>query len=326
MIVVTGGAGFIGSVLISHLNSLGYENIIVVDRLGTQDKWKNLSGLKFQDFYHKDEFFNMMLDERLPFSPDAVIHLGACSATTEKDADYLIKNNLRYSQEIVKYALPRKARFIYASSAATYGDGHFGYDDENQIDVYKPLNMYGFSKHLFDLWTITMEIQDKIAGLKFFNVFGPNEYHKGDMRSVVNKAFEQIQSEGKVNLFKSDIPEYKDGEQRRDFIYVKDAVSIITYFLEHPEKGGIFNVGSGNARSWNDLVSAIFSAMNKEKNIEYIDMPSNLKGKYQYFTEAKIDKLKKAGYDKEFFSLEEGVKDYVQNYLMKDKYIGLQNK
>lgn len=320
MIVVTGGAGFIGSNLISRLNELGYDNIIIVDRLGTEDKWKNINGLNFQDIYHKDDFFSQMLEERLPFSIDAVVHMGACSSTTEKDADYLIKNNFRYSQELVKYALPRRARFIYASSAATYGNGELGYDDKLEIADLRPLNMYGYSKALFDLWTRTMEINDKIVGLKFFNIYGPNEYHKGDMRSVVHKAFEQIQNIGSVSLFKSDNPEYKDGEQKRDFMYVKDAVEIIVHFLENRDKGGIFNVGTGKARTWNDLVNAIFNALEKTPNINYIDMPHHLKGKYQYFTEATTDKLRGIGYNKEFMSIEDGIKDYVQNYLLKHKY------
>lgn len=324
MIVVTGGAGFIGSAIVSKLNDLGHNNIIIVDRLGTSEKWKNLNGLDFMDIHHKDDFFNMLIDERVPFSIDAVIHMGACSATTEKDADYLAQNNFRYSTELAKYCLPRRARFIYASSAATYGDGSKGYDDIMEISDLRPLNMYGYSKLMFDLWTRKMEINKKIVGLKFFNVYGPNEYHKDDMRSVVHKAFEQIQSVGKVNLFKSDHPDYKDGEQMRDFIYVEDVVNIVAHFLEHRETGGLFNVGTGKARSWNDLVTALFNALDLPVNIEYVDMPDHLKGKYQYFTQATVDKIREAGgYKKEFTSLEDGVADYVKNYLLKMKYYGL---
>jgi len=324
MIVVTGGAGFIGSNVIWKLNELGYDNIIIVDRLGTSDKWKNINGLKFADIYEKNAFYNLLVEEQIPFNIDTMIHLGACSSTTEKDADYLVQNNFKYSMELVKYCLPRKARFIYASSAATYGGGENGYlDDDSNLDNLRPLNMYGFSKHMFDLWTKRNFISQKVTGLKFFNVYGPNEYHKGDMRSVVNKAFDQVLSEGKVKLFKSFDTNYKDGEQLRDFIYVKDAVDIITYFFEHREKNGLFNIGTGESRTWNDLVSAIFNAMDKPVNIEYIDMPDELKGKYQYYTKADITKLREIGYDKPITSLEDGVTDYVKNYLMKNKFVGL---
>ncbi len=324
MIVVTGGAGFIGSNIIWKLNKLGADNIIVVDHLDTNEKWKNLNGLKFADIYEKNTFYNLIVDEQIPFNIDAIIHLGACSSTTEKDADYLVQNNFKYTMQLVTYCLPRRARFIYASSAATYGDGQDGYlDDETKLDVLRPLNMYGYSKHLFDLWARRTKISDKIAGLKYFNVYGPNEYHKGDMRSVVHKAFEQIQTEGKVKLFKSYNPDYKDGEQKRDFIYVKDAVDMTLYFLEHREKNGLFNIGTGNSRTWNDLVTAIFNALNLPVNIEYIDMPEYLKGKYQYFTKADNTKIKNIGYDKPTSSLEEGVTDYVKNFLVKDKYLGL---
>ncbi|MFH0734926.1 MAG: ADP-glyceromanno-heptose 6-epimerase [bacterium] len=324
MIVVTGGAGFIGSNIIWKLNKLGANNIIVVDHLDTNDKWKNLNGLQFADIYEKNNFYNLIVNEQIPFNIDAIIHLGACSSTTEKDADYLVQNNFKYSMELVKYCLPRKARFIYASSAATYGDGENGYlDDESSLETLRPLNMYGFSKHMFDLWAKRTFISDKIAGLKYFNVYGPNEYHKGDMRSVVNKAFEQIQAEGKVKLFKSYNPTYKDGEQMRDFVYVQDAVDMTLYFLEHREKNGLFNVGTGNSRTWKDLITAIFNAMNLPVNIEYIDMPEYLKGKYQYFTKADINKLKNIGYDLPISSLEDGVADYVKNHLAKDKYLGL---
>jgi len=324
MIVVTGGAGFIGSNVIWKLNELGYDNIIIVDRLGTSDKWKNINGLQFADIYEKNAFYNLLVEEQIPFNIDTMIHLGACSSTTEKDADYLVQNNFKYSMELVKYCLPRKARFIYASSAATYGGGENGYlDDDSNLDNLRPLNMYGFSKHMFDLWTKRNFISQKVTGLKFFNVYGPNEYHKGDMRSVVNKAFDQVLSEGKVKLFKSFDTNYKDGEQLRDFIYVKDAVDIITYFFEHREKNGLFNIGTGESRTWNDLVSAIFNAMDKPVNIEYIDMPDELKGKYQYYTKADITKLREIGYDKPITSLEDGVTDYVKNYLMKNKFVGL---
>ena len=323
MIVVTGGAGFIGSAAVWRLNQFGEENIIVVDELRSGDKWKNLNGLKFKDVFHKDDFFDFLIDDAMPFEIDAVIHFGACSATTERDADYLLDNNYKYSQEIAKYCLANKARFIYASSAATYGDGKFGYNDEAEIAKLRPLNMYGYSKHLFDTWIAKSGYSKKVVGLKYFNVYGPNEYHKDDMRSVVHKAFEQVMETGKVKLFKSYHKDYKDGEQKRDFIYVKDAVDMTLYFLENRNINGLFNVGTGNARTWNDLVAALFGAMNKPVNIEYTEMPDHLKGKYQYFTEATIKKISDAGYDKPISSLEYGVTDYVQKYLMKEQYLGL---
>lgn len=324
MIVVTGGAGFIGSNVVKSLNEKGYSNIIIVDHLDKGDKWKNINGLDFEDFFEKDKFYNLLIDESIPFNMDAVIHLGACSSTTEKDADYLLQNNYKYSIELVKYCLLSRARFIYASSAATYGDGKNGYlDDENSLSNLRPLNMYGYSKHMFDMWARKNDIANKIVGLKYFNVYGPNEYHKGDMRSVVNKAFEQIINEGKVKLFKSYNPNYKDGEQMRDFIYVKDAVEMTLFFLENRDIHGIFNIGTGVSRTWNDLVKAIFNALDKPVNIEYIDMPDYLKGKYQYYTKADNTKLLNAGYNKKIYSLEEGVEDYVKNYLLKEQYIGL---
>lgn len=323
MIVVTGGAGFIGSAVVWQLNKMGQDDIMIVDSLGTGEKWKNLVGLEFNDVMHKADFIKRVTEENLPFDVEAIIHMGACSATTEKDADYLLNNNYKYTLELVKYCLPRRARFVYASSAATYGDGFFGYDDnEQELERLKPLNMYGFSKHMFDLWASKMQILDKIAGLKFFNVYGPNEYHKGDMRSVVHKAFGQVQSEGRVSLFKSYHPDYKDGEQMRDFIYIKDVLDMIIYFLENKDKNGIFNIGTGKARTWNDLVTALFNASGKPVNIDYIEMPEVLRGKYQYFTEARLEKLRAAGYDKPITSLEEGIEDYVKNYLLPGRHLG----
>ena len=234
-----------------------------------------------------------------------------------------MSNNYLYTQELAKYCLSKNIRFIYASSAATYGDGLLGFvDDESKLETLRPLNMYGYSKQLFDLWAKKNKVLDKIAGLKFFNVYGPNEYHKGDMRSVVHKAFEQVRDIGKVRLFKSLHPNYKDGEQMRDFVYVKDAVEMTIYFLEHPEKNGIFNVGTGKARTWNDLVTALFNAVGKAVNIEYIDLPENLREKYQYFTEANLSKIRSAGYSESTITLEDGVSDYVKNYLLKGLYLG----
>ena len=323
MIIVTGGAGFIGSSLVRRLNELGESKIIIVDDLGTDEKWKNLVPLKFDDFVHKDDFISMVLDREFPFETDSIIHMGANSSTTEKDADHLFSNNYLYTKELAQYCLEKNIRFIYASSAATYGDGSLGFDDdENKLGTLRPLNMYGYSKQLFDLWAKRNGAFDKIVGLKYFNVFGPNEYHKGDMRSVVHKAFEQVRDTGKVRLFKSLNPKYKDGEQLRDFIYIKDAVEMTLFFLDKPNTSGLFNIGSGKARTWNDLVTALFKAMNKPVKIEYIELPQHLQDKYQYFTEANIVKIKKAGFTTPTTSLEDGVADYVKSYLLGKLYLG----
>lgn len=323
MIVVTGGAGFIGSAIVWRLNNLGNDKIIIVDELGTTEKWKNLVGLKFQEFIHKDDFINSIVEDSIEFPVEAIIHMGANSSTTEKDADHLFSNNYLYTQELARYCLSKDIRFIYASSAATYGDGSFGFDDdESKLESLRPLNMYGYSKQLFDLWAKRNNVLDKIVGIKYFNVYGPNEYHKGDMRSVVHKAFEQVRDTGKVRLFKSLNPQYKDGEQMRDFVYVKDAVDMTLHFLEHKDQNGIYNVGSGKARTWIDLVTALFNAVGKPVNIEFIDLPEHLREKYQYFTEANLSKIKKAGYNKSITSLEDGVTDYVKNYLLKNLYLG----
>jgi ADP-L-glycero-D-manno-heptose 6-epimerase len=324
MIVVTGGAGFIGSAIVWRLNQMGADKIIIVDELGTDDKWKNLNGLKYADFLHKDDFMGLVLQRTVPFKITSMIHLGACSSTTEKDADYLMDNNVHYSQELAKYSIEKGNRFIYASSAATYGDGSNDYnDDENNLNSLRPLNMYGYSKQLFDLWIKQNGLMDKVVGVKYFNVYGPNEYHKDDMRSVVHKAFEQVRDFGKVKLFKSYNSEYKDGEQKRDFVYVKDAVDMTLHFLEREDKNGIFNVGTGNAQTWVELVTALFNAVGKPVNIEFVDMPEEIRGKYQYFTQANLGKIRNAGYDKKIMDVNEGVNDYVKNYLLKDVYLGM---
>ena len=324
MIVVTGGAGFIGSALIWKLNRMGMDKIIVVDELGKDDKWKNLDGLMFSDFHHKDDFMGLILQKSLPFKVTTIIHLGACSSTTEKDADFLMDNNYHYSQELAKFCLEKGVRFIYASSAATYGNGTNCYEDnESGLSSLLPLNMYGYSKHLFDLWIKRNGLADKVVGLKYFNVYGPNEYHKGEMRSVVHKAFEQIKDSGKVKLYKSYKPEYKDGEQKRDFIYVKDAVDMTLFFYNNSKINGIYNIGTGKAQTWIELVTAIFKALDKTLNIEFIDMPSEIRDKYQYFTEANMKKIQSAGYNFPIMNVQEGVADYVKSYLLKEKYFGM---
>jgi ADP-L-glycero-D-manno-heptose 6-epimerase len=322
MIIVTGGAGFIGSAIVAALNARGIEDIIIVDRLGSDLRWKNLVNLTFADYVDKEVFLQLVDENRIAQPIKAVFHMGACSDTTETDADYLIKNNFEYTKMLARWAVENKVRFIYASSAATYGDGSQGFvDNEKEIEKLRPLNMYGYSKQLFDLWARNTGILEKIAGLKYFNVFGPNEYHKANMRSFVLKAFEQIQESGKVRLFKSGDPKYKDGEYVRDFIYIKDAVDMTLYFLDNQRLDGLYNIGTGEARTWNDMVKACFAAMNKEPKIEFIDMPDNLKNQYQYFTQADITKLKKTGYKKPLTTLESAIKDYIQNYLKESKYL-----
>ncbi len=322
MIIVTGGAGFIGSCFLKKLNDNGISDILVVDHLGTGNKWKNLNGKHFEDFVRKDVFRQRLENGYYNnYKIESIIHLGACSATTEPDADYLMDNNYSYSKLIAKFAFERNIRFIYASSAATYGDGSFGYSDF-EFDNLKPLNCYGLSKHLFDIWIIRNGFQNKATGIKFFNVFGPNEYHKANMISMVQKSFHQVLETGKVKLFKSYESNYNDGEQKRDFIYVKDVTEVMWKMLNNPEFTGIYNLGTGMALSWNDLANAVFKAMGRIPIIEYIDMPDNLVNQYQYYTQATMNKLMTKLDNFAFTSLEDSVADYVQNYLMKeDKYL-----
>ncbi len=324
-ILVTGGAGFIGSALIWALNRRGLSNIVVTDILGSDDKWKNLPPLQFADYVEAGEFRTRIAAKPAAFGEfSAVFHLGACSATTEKNATYLIDNNFNVTQELAAWALAQKARFIYASSAATYGDGAEGMDDRSEkIERLRPLNMYGYSKHLFDLYAQRVGWLDRIVGVKYFNVFGPNEDHKADMRSLVNKAYQQILTTGKVGLFKSLHPDYKDGEQKRDFLYVKDAVEMTIHFAETaPTAGGLYNLGSGEANTWLTLTRAIFAALSREPAIEFIDLPETLRGKYQYFTQADVSKLRSTGYTRPMTPLSEAVRDYVQGYLMTGRKLG----
>lgn len=320
MILITGGSGFIGSVLAKQLNALGHTDLVIVDKLEDSIKWKNLRGIKYLDYIHADELFNGDYDDLIA-QTDLIFHMGACSSTTEKNMDFLMKNNVAYSQALFRFAATKNIPFIYASSAATYGAGEFGYNDNHDgISQLMPLNPYGYSKQLVDEWILKEETKpDHWFGLKFFNVFGPNEYHKEEMRSLVHKSFEQIKSSGKVKLFKSHRPDFKDGEQLRDFIYVKDVVGAMIE-LADPEKAehsGIYNLGTGVARSFLDLTKATFKSMGIAPNIEFIDMPEALRGQYQYYTQAEVDKLMNALPGFEFTSLEDGISDYVQNYLMK---------
>lgn len=314
LIIVTGAAGFIGRNLVAELNKRGHTRLMLCDLLGTGEKWKNLQGLRFDDLITPAELLRKIEADVLK-EASAIFHLGACSATTERDADYLLENNYRYTRNLCEFALANEVRFVYASSAATYGDGSQGYSDDDAVTpTLRPLNMYGHSKHMFDLWAIQTGALRQIVGLKYFNVFGPYEDHKGDMKSVVAKSYRQIIETGRVKLFKSYNPQYADGEQKRDFIYVKDAVDVTLSFLEI-QANGLFNCGTGKARTWKDLVNAVFHAMNLQVEIDYIDMPDALRGKYQYFTEAKMKKLRKVGYTQTFSTLEDAVSDYVSSYL-----------
>ncbi len=320
MILITGGAGFIGSVLAKKLNELGHNDLVIVDKLAASEKWKNLRGIKYSEYIHADELFAGDYDDLIA-EADIVFHMGACSSTTEKDVDFLMKNNVAYTKALFRFAAAKNIPFIYASSAATYGEGENGYsDDHEKIPALMPLNPYGYSKQVVDEWILSEPHKpDHWFGLKFFNVFGPNEYHKEEMRSLVHKAFEQIKESWSVKLFKSHRADFKDGEQLRDFIYVKDVVRVMLE-LADPDKqsySGIYNLGTGKARSFHDLVKATFKAMNVTPKIEFIDMPESIRNQYQYFTQAEMNKLHHALESMTFTSLEDGVTDYVTNYLMK---------
>jgi ADP-L-glycero-D-manno-heptose 6-epimerase len=325
-ILVTGGAGFIGSALVWALNQRGHTDIVISDLLGAEEKWKNLTPLTFADYVEGGDFRCRLSQNAAFFGKfSAVFHLGACSATTEKNAAYLADNNYAYTKELAAWSLAQGARFIYASSAATYGDGAQGMDDKDaNLHRLRPLNMYGYSKHLFDLYAQRAGWLPRIVGVKYFNVFGPNEDHKGDMRSLVNKAYQQILANGRVQLFKSHKPEFKDGEQQRDFLYVKDAVEMTLHFAQGPgaSAGGLYNLGSGEANTWLTLTRAIFAALGREPQIDFIDMPEVLRGKYQYYTRADIAKLRGTGYARAMTPLADAVKDYVQNYLGPQKKLG----
>ena len=316
MIIVTGGAGFIGSCIVKELNDMGYTDIVIVDNIRKTEKWKNIRNKTYTEYINRDEFL-----ERLPeFAGKVshVIHMGACSATTELDFDFLYKNNFEYTKALWHFCTENHCSFIYASSAATYGAGEFGFDDKMDIKRLQPLNGYGYSKQLFDLWVEKQEeFPAQHVGFKFFNVYGPNEYCKGSMASVVLHAFQKISETGEMGIFKSYKEEYADGQQLRDFVYVKDLCKVMHFMIENPQVNGLFNLGTGKARSFYDLVGATFDAMGLERKIKFIDMPESLRPKYQYFTEAKMDKLKEAGYQDGFYSLEDGVRDYVRNYLEK---------
>ncbi len=320
MIVLTGTAGFIASVVLQRLNLEGVENVVLVDDFTKKEKENNWKNKKFVQKIQRNEFFSWFDDHFREV--DFVIHLGARTDTTEFDTAVFDRLNLHYSKQMWERCVRHRIPLIYASSAATYGGGEWGYDDRHDIvEKLQPLNPYGISKNEFDKWVLQQEKMPPFwAGLKFFNVYGPNEYHKGRMASVIFHAFRQISDTGKVRLFRSHRPDFKDGEQLRDFVYVKDVADVIWFLMQRKPAPGLYNLGTGKARTFLDLAKATFSAMNKEPVIEFIDTPEDIREKYQYFTEAKMDKLRSAGYTQPFTSLENGVKDYVTQYLSAEKY------
>lgn len=322
LILVTGAAGFIGSAIVWELNRRGFERIIITDILGTDEKWRNLVPLRFENYLDASELLGRLHSPELR-DVRWVFHLGACSATTEKDASYLMENNFHYTRCLAEWALQGGRRMVYASSAATYGDGSSGMEDGYEhLERYRPLNMYGYSKHLFDLHAKRQGWLDRLVGLKYFNIFGPNENHKGDMRSVVHKAFAQIRDTASVELFRSYHLDYRDGEQERDFLYVKDAVNATLHLATHPQAAGIFNIGSGIASTWIDLVTPIFYALDLPVSIQFIDMPEALRGKYQYRTLADTTRLHSCGWTGPEYSLDAAIRDCVGQYLVSDRRLG----
>jgi ADP-L-glycero-D-manno-heptose 6-epimerase len=319
--LVTGGAGFIGSALVWALNQRGHDRILIADRLGRSGKWRNLPPLTFDDYLEADQLLPALERGALD-DVKTIFHLGACSATTETDASYLIRNNFELTKTLAEWACRRNTRFVYASSAATYGALEGDLSETIDLASLRPLNMYGYSKHLFDVYAARRGYLDRIVGLKYFNVFGPNEDHKGDMRSMVHKAYQQIRESGHVRLFKSDRPEFRDGEQRRDFIYVKDAVEMTLHAAERSTLVGLVNIGSGQSHTWVDLVGAVFDAMGIRREIEFVAMPAHLRGKYQYATRAVTDRLRQSGFDRPVTPLADAVGEYVREYLVPDRRLG----
>jgi ADP-L-glycero-D-manno-heptose 6-epimerase len=321
MIVITGGAGMIGSMIAWHLNRQGRDDIVIVDRQQHPDQWQNLCHRQYHQYLDKDELPGWLQQGE---KVDAVIHMGAVSATTERDWNRLLEDNIRYSQNLWSWCARNDVPFLYASSAATYGAGEQGYNDTH-IQTLRPLNAYGYSKHFFDQWALRQAAANNApaswAGFKFFNVYGPNEYHKERMASVALHSFNQFRDTGTVRLFRSDRADVADGMQLRDFVYVKDAAAVIAWFLEGRGASSIYNVGSGQARTFRDLATAVMTCAGHAPNITWIDMPEDLKGKYQYYTQAEMGKLRAAGYHQPFHTLEDGVRDYVQNHLLlADRY------
>lgn len=319
-IIVTGAAGFIGSCMVSYLNRQGFEKLILVDEFDDEEKELNLLHKKYIVRVEREDFFGWVQKEKP--TVDFVFHLGARTDTTEFDYSVHQRLNVEYSQKMWNYCAMHNIPLVYASSAATYGEGELGYDDSHDIiEQLHPLNPYGISKNEFDKWVLHQDCHPPFwAGLKFFNVYGPNEYHKARMASVIFHSYNQIKQNGKVKLFRSHKEGYEDGEQLRDFVYVKDVIAVCYWLMEHQPASAIYNLGTGQARSFNDLVKSTFAGLDMQPSIEYIDMPADIRDKYQYFTEANMDKLRKAGYKDEFYSLEKGVDDYVRNYLAKNDF------
>lgn len=324
MIIVTGGTGFIGSSLVWALNEKGIDDIVIVDELDHDRKSRNIGHLRYEQLVGIQEFRQQLKDGEWDNKEvSAVIHLGACSDTTETDWDYLADNNVEYSKDIIRWCFDKNIRCLYASSAATYGDGEKGFDDDHDLfNELEPLNLYGKSKLEVDIWARDGGYLDKVVGLRYFNVYGPNEWHKEGMRSVINKKFEEMKEEGVIRLFKSDHPDYADGEQERDFVYIKDALKATMFFLDHPEVAGVFNIGRGEVGTWKQVAQAMFKGASLPEKIEYVDMPDKLKGKYQYHTKAKIDKLRQSGFNESFETIEDSVVEYVKNYLEPDLHLG----
>lgn len=322
-ILVTGGAGLIGSALVWELNRYGLKNILIADFLRNDEKWKNLAPLQFADYMEADDLLLRIRESPYLFSNiGAVFHLGASTSTRETDATHLIRNNFEYTKALAQFALDGGRRFVYASSAATYGALEASLPESVSLETLRPLNMYGYSKHLFDCYAQSAGMLPRITGLKLFNVFGPNENHKGNMRSMVHKAFHQIRETGAVQLFKSYRPEFPDGDPRRDFLYVKDAVAAALFLAEHVDGGGLFNLGSGEPHTWTELVNAVFHALDRQPKIEFIEMPEELRGKYQYFTCAHIHKLRGTGFNRKMTPLDDAVRDYVRSYLIPGRRLG----
>lgn len=323
-VLVTGGAGFIGSALVWELNRRGAERVVIADFLDTSEKWRNLVPLRYEDYLEASDLFPRLESGALGRF-DVVLHMGACSATTERDAAYLARNNYEFTKSLASHALGTNARFVYASSAATYGDGEHGMRDASDLATLyalRPLNMYGYSKQMFDVYAARRGMLERITGVKFFNIYGPNESHKGDMRSLVNKAYAQVLETGEIRLFKSHRPDYADGEQRRDFLYVKDAVAMTLHLAATGSASGLYNIGSGEARTWLELANAVFAALGREPNVRFVDMPESLRAKYQYFTQADIARLRAIGYGAPVTPLGDAVADYVRNYLVPDRRLG----
>jgi len=316
MILITGATGFIGSAAASALNRKGRNDLLLCDTFGSQDKWKNILGLRYSRFIHRDELFGFLSEAPHARDITGIIHLGACSDTTEADMDYLLENNVNFSIRLCQWALDHGIRFVYASSAAVYGDGGLGFSDSDELTPkLRPLNKYGFSKWMFDLWVLENGLAGQVAGLRYFNVFGPNEYHKEAMASVVFRSFPRAQQEGKIRLFDSHRPDVAHGEQARDFIYIEEANDMTLFVLDSPGVNGIFNVGTGRAHTFNELAAGLFAGLGKKPSIEYFPMPAELRQRYQYFTRADMSRMRKAGFPEQKDRFQEQVAAYVRDYL-----------